>query len=882
MMRNALISVIVTVCIFTTVTNSQSLTAWQPIRVKIDTSAFDSACSTVGQQVPNYQTNQMTACTADNLITADAKAKAVEVMNLGLKYFTDGAVMVNRRTAPIPLPPSCLNFQFPSADVSNGVAGYDLVLYAIFQPGTTGDAMEAPMSAITCSDDDKSRAIVGLILLNPSNFLRDYSPITYSIEAAHVAHEVFHVLGFNLKKLSSGMYEDDLTTVRRSLVPRIFYGQSVTHLTTPSVLIAAKEYFGCQVLTGIPLENDGGPKSAGSHWEKRVLGTEMMVASQVTSDIPVFSELSFAALRDFGYYRVTYDTCHIYFNRDGSKVSSPLRWGRGAGCNFLNDKCNNADLSSRPEYCFTVNQAGCTVDFRSQGQCNVALYPSPLPVNYQYFQDPNKGGANQFADYCPSIETFANRVCSQSSSHTGAPDLLKQLDDATGQVFTANSRCFQSTASLIGNTASNEVVAQDNGLRCYESKCVNNGKQVRVKLSATQSVDCPADGSGTVITITGNQFQGTITCPSASSFCSPDIVDSASLTTYTVTSPARVSAAPGRINTFTRAVSPDNGISWKVSTVVPPKVGSIVLPIDGSLTVSYTAPIGSTATQDAFTVQYCNGLSCVSDNIQVNLGSPCQSSDDPVYDTLPSYDGQTSFPTLTCQWSQQGQVPSGKICTDNSQCLSGNCANNVCTAPKCTAQTCTAQPATPCRLSGCVPSLGCNPAVPNTPTVSCDDGDATTSQDTCVYGICIGNHPITATGPATQGVYMRMSTYFPILYEDADIASGLQMPLFTITSQPSIGSVALIEPSGIRTGIVIYTPPITDPASGTTTTFSWSVTDGVSTATYTTTLSFTATFDGIVPKDAVYEVHRGTVLSAQIVTERATPATPAMTTIWRI
>ena len=52
-------------------------------------------------------------------------------------------------------------------------------------------------------------------------------------------------------------------------------------IKTPRVLELAKQYYGCDDIDGIPLENDGGSGSKGAHWERSLLGDEFMTASEI-------------------------------------------------------------------------------------------------------------------------------------------------------------------------------------------------------------------------------------------------------------------------------------------------------------------------------------------------------------------------------------------------------------------------------------------------------------------------------------------------------------------------------------------------------------------------------------------------------------------------
>lgn len=47
-------------------------------------------------------------------------------------------------------------------------------------------------------------------------------------------------------------------------------------ISTPRVAETARRYYNCSNITGVELENEGGPESKGSHWERRVLGNEVI------------------------------------------------------------------------------------------------------------------------------------------------------------------------------------------------------------------------------------------------------------------------------------------------------------------------------------------------------------------------------------------------------------------------------------------------------------------------------------------------------------------------------------------------------------------------------------------------------------------------------
>ncbi len=63
-----------------------------------------------------------------------------------------------------------------------------------------------------------------------------------------------------------------------------------------------KKHFGCDTFNGLHLENGGDMSSVGSHWEKILLGNEMMTSEKIGhSPLSLFS-LHF--LQDSGWYDI--------------------------------------------------------------------------------------------------------------------------------------------------------------------------------------------------------------------------------------------------------------------------------------------------------------------------------------------------------------------------------------------------------------------------------------------------------------------------------------------------------------------------------------------------------------------------------------------------
>ena len=204
-------------------------------------------------------------------------------------------------------------------------------------------------------------------------------------------------------------------------------------VTTPAVRDAARAHLGCGTLAGAELEDSGGISSAGSHWESRVFGPELMAASiGAAQNSPALSSLTLALFEDSGWYRPDY------------AAAEPLAWGRGAGCAFVESACiDKASGAILPEgsslFCTTAAEAGCTSDRKRRGACARLQYASAItPASQRYFDDAAAGGP-AFFDYCPVFagSSGAAASCADDSATTYALEWGSAHGDA--------SLCFTST-----------------------------------------------------------------------------------------------------------------------------------------------------------------------------------------------------------------------------------------------------------------------------------------------------------------------------------------------------------------------------------------------------------------------------------------------------
>ncbi|XP_030843340.1 leishmanolysin-like peptidase [Strongylocentrotus purpuratus] len=182
-------------------------------------------------------------------------------------------------------------------------------------------------------------------------------------------------------------------------------------MVTPNLIREAREYYGCDTIEGVELEDDYGMVPSGSalaHFEARLMPTESMGPAFTKGR--KFSRFTLAFFEDTGWYKVNYD------------LADPFNWGRDLGCDFVNKSCKwwmdtqrNRGLSLSP-YCEKPVELLCGVEGRPAVCTNYKLY-EPLPDEYQYFDSlpgfnetelASVGGWRMLEDHCPVIYILTN------------------------------------------------------------------------------------------------------------------------------------------------------------------------------------------------------------------------------------------------------------------------------------------------------------------------------------------------------------------------------------------------------------------------------------------------------------------------------------------
>eukprot|EP00742_Colponemidia_sp_Colp-10_P013099 GILJ01014774.1.p1 GENE.GILJ01014774.1~~GILJ01014774.1.p1 ORF type:complete len:660 (-),score=90.59 GILJ01014774.1:229-2061(-) len=384
-----------------------------------------------------------------------------------------------------------VNYGVSSADNANGVNNTDF--YILISAGPVNNRQTLAYAS-PCVSDPNNRPLIGRINFNPYFVAWDSLDPSANNEnlvlTAH--HEMIHSLGF-----TSTFFAANGRTASGTA-----RGKTVNRIVTPTVAAMAQQYFGCPNITGVELEDEGASGSVGAHWDRRILFEELMGAS-AGSRASIFT---LAYFKDLGFYDVDMDK------------AVPMSFGKGAGCPFIDQKCNTAGGGLGEYWCLDAPSSdpakSCTFDRRGIGYCNSAQYSSSLSSSFQYYSDPTIGGI-EFVDRCPYIAAYSNRECAYQRDYNGDTTTAQGEADL-GFYFGDGGRCFDTTGLQKG------LASTSDNLRCLQARCPFNGSRVEVKVGDTW-LCCPLDGSSSDSVTPPAEFTGLVKCPAATEVCDSDI-----------------------------------------------------------------------------------------------------------------------------------------------------------------------------------------------------------------------------------------------------------------------------------------------------------------------------------------------------------------------
>ena len=363
----------------------------------------------------------------------------------------------------------------------------DIVIFpVILSQSQLGESVIAAASA--CFIDARTRRPIAGILFLGSSYDFSRANSNQYLEMV-LLHEITHILAF-----SSVLFE--FFPNQPVYANQTINGVNRKLLTTPEVVKRAQNHFGCDNITGVELENQGGLGSVGSHWEARLMLGDYMISTDY--DETVISDITLALFEDSGWYKVNYYSGGLF------------RYGKNQGCTFLEEKCIKNGVPTFEEFCNTPNKGKCLPGNISKGKCYIVNYSNPIPAEYRYFSSDIAGGFMP-ADYCPvALPQEDIKYYIPSSCKYGKKD---QYLSAPEEVIGDSSICIESSLTIKDYL---NVPLYNNNFKamCHQVSCNKENQEIIITIGTT-TVSCPRGTS----TITVPGYDGKIKCPDYSRIC---------------------------------------------------------------------------------------------------------------------------------------------------------------------------------------------------------------------------------------------------------------------------------------------------------------------------------------------------------------------------
>eukprot|EP01025_Chloroclados_australasicus_P001651 TRINITY_DN10411_c0_g2_i1.p1 TRINITY_DN10411_c0_g2~~TRINITY_DN10411_c0_g2_i1.p1 ORF type:complete len:1043 (-),score=97.76 TRINITY_DN10411_c0_g2_i1:683-3811(-) len=330
-----------------------------------------------------------------------------------------------------------------------GLSNTDFVLYVTAKQSDSCNTETSQVaSAGMCTYDEESiyglrnRPLAAFVNfcpnrleeLNTSNSLE----VGYALDTA--VHELIH--GLFMGRELYQLYIDESGQQYNAVV---YNGNGVpTQITSPKVVEAAQKIFGCESLQSVPLEDEGGDGTAGSHWEKAIFNRELMLGGQTIQERSIFSRMTLALAEDSGWYVANYTDAR------------ELMLGRDAGCEYLDvqQQCTQQPLPSNLQnaYCNSNEpQYQCTNNFQSVGTC------------------PNE--ATGLTGNCRMLQKIVDLNC---GAMLESPISASEFADF-GQRFGRETRCLPVQGNEVQRVLDPKIFRKLNfGAACFRVRCLED------------------------------------------------------------------------------------------------------------------------------------------------------------------------------------------------------------------------------------------------------------------------------------------------------------------------------------------------------------------------------------------------------------------------
>ncbi len=372
----------------------------------------------------------------------------------------------------------------------NWFSEYDLIILPSFINET--ETTDVFASAYPCYVNyNNNRPIVGRVNILP-NFDFNKKNIIIFLQTV-LFHEITHILIFHPSLLNSF---NALTKEKVGEEERYY-------IKSPKVIERARIHFGCNSLDKLPLEDQGGQGSAGSHWEGRYMLGDYMVSTNYHEN--VISDITLALFEDSGWYKPNYYTGGLF------------RFGKNIGCKFFENNCLIDHKAVFPnEFCDKSKEPKCFSSHLGTGECYIGDYKQELeiPKKYQYFKKETLGGLVN-VNFCPAANAYFEGDSQkthyfETNCRYGAS---LNIFEHYGEVIGNKSLCFES--SLVPRYSPQPYKWRS---ICYKMACDRVKKNIIVFINDL-NVTCPYNG-GILKKIKG--FKGKIKCPEYNLVCTSE------------------------------------------------------------------------------------------------------------------------------------------------------------------------------------------------------------------------------------------------------------------------------------------------------------------------------------------------------------------------
>ena len=373
---------------------------------------------------------------------------------------------------------------------TNWLKEYDLIILPTYINETETNDVFA--SAYPCLvNDNDYKPVVGKVNILP-NFDFNKNNIIIFLQTV-LFHEITHFLVFHPFLLNH------FNAIKIEIV-----GEEVkSYIVSPRVIEKARIHFGCNSLDKLPLEDQGGEGSAGSHWEGRYMLGDYMVSTSY--DENVISDITLALFEDSGWYKPNYYTGGLF------------RFGKNIGCQFFENNCLIDQKAVFPnEFCDKSKEPKCLSSHLGTGECYIGDYKSMLeiPSKYQYFKKEYLGGLVN-VNFCPAANAYFESD-SQKAHYFGTNcryGASLNIFEHYGEVIGNKSLCFES--SLVPRYSPQPYKWRS---ICYKMACDRVNKKIIVFINDL-NVTCPYNG-GILKKVKG--FKGKIKCPDYNLVCTSE------------------------------------------------------------------------------------------------------------------------------------------------------------------------------------------------------------------------------------------------------------------------------------------------------------------------------------------------------------------------